>query len=388
MTNRADLAQTAPLKRTMLAIGLVVLVLVCSAFVIRRVVVLEGSTVRSGLLTIEVHKEFASDPRIQKVVMAGAQGRLAELETLVASGADVNQAGDFYRLTPLMWAVIHGRMEGISGLLTMGADPNYRVAKLSEADVYRTFHELHRRDTTLVRGRISSLLRAFSGESALSLALSKGRLDLMELLLRNGADPNIQGRVSPVLFDAVQEGYNINPALVLMLDHGADPNLTEEPEGRGGSALGWFTYIGNLESALLLIERGADPTRTELTPMPGVRAEPRDLTHENATEWNEVASNVQRLLDRGKTRDPHATRLKALMEERGVKFPAYDPRRRWPDEQQPHVSFFELLKFRYMPDQDIERLIDYHTRNNSLHDFGTLAEDFQRYQETQVGHQP
>ncbi len=346
---------------------------------------LEGSTVRSGLVTVEVREEFSSEERLQRLVLAAAQGNTAMLDSLVAAGADVNRPGDFYRLTPLMWAVMHGSLEGVTKLLALGAEPNARVPKVDEALVDKRFRELQPLRPRVTRGAFASRLRAFSGESALSLALEARRLDLMELLLQNGADPNIQGRIDPVMFDAIETTHGeVSPALRLLIKYGANPNLTAQPDGSGASAVDWFTFSGNMASAIYLIEQGADPTRTVRWGMLGVNLPREQLTEENSVAWNQAAAVVQRFLPKNPKPDSRVLRLKQLMEQRGVRFPVYDPNRPATPEQEKSMTTLEYLKYTNLPDHDIERTIAYHARNGSLRDLGTLAEDYERYQQAKA----
>lgn len=343
---------------------------------------LQGSTVRSGMIAVKVEEEFASEERLQRLVLAAAQGNSAMLDSLVAAGADVNRPGDFYRLTPLMWAVMHGSQEGVTKLLALGAEPNTRVPRVDEAFIDQRFLKVQALQPKVTRGALASRLRAFSGESALSLALEARRLDLMELLLQNGADPNIQGRIDPVLFDAVESTHGeVSPALRLLIKYGANPNLTAQPDGSGASAVDWFTFSGNMASAIYLIEQGADPTRTVRRAMLGVSLPREKLTEDNSVPWNQAAAIVQRFLPKSPKPDSRVLRLKQLMEQRGVRFPVYDPNRPTTPEQERRMTTLEYLQHTNLPDHDIERTIAYHARNGSLRDLGTLAEDYERYRQ-------
>lgn len=348
-----------------------------------------GSVVQAGRVPVKLEEEFASDPRMQRLLLAAAQGQAGQVQAITAEGADINQPGDFYQLTPLMWAVMHGNADGVRLLLSLGADPNKRVPHVTEYEIDRRFEELRHEDPSLTHGRLASRLITFAGDSALSFALRKRRLDLMELLLQNGADPNIQGRIYPVMFNAVEVVHGeVSPALRLLIQYGADPNLTARPDGRGASAVDWFTFSGNMASAIYLIEQGADPARTVPRAMVGVDVTRETLTDENSVPWNQAAAVVQRFI--GKNPDPQSRiyRLKKLMEQHGVEFPVYDPSRPMSPEQERSMNLLERLKYSGLPDHDIERTIEYHTRNNSLRDMGSLAEDYQRYREAKDGAQP
>lgn len=370
-------------KRRLLAVGALVFISTIALYLTGRVRMLEGAVVQVGLIPVRVEEEFASDVRMRHLVLAASQGRVTEVETLVASGVDVNWPGDFYRLTPLMWTTMHGSAAGVLKLLTLGADPNLRVSEVTEDHERRTLGTLPTDHAGQVRhGRLKIQLDAFGGESAISFALHKNRLDLLELLLKSGGDPNIRGRIDPVFFDAIEKvPGQVNPALRLMLDHGANPDLTALPDGRGASAVDWFTLSGNIASAIYLIERGANPARTVPWNMPGMHLPKEQLTEENSVEWNHAAAVVQRYLPDTPDRESNLYRLKHLMESHGVRFPVYDPNRSLPIEEERSMRLFDILKYRHMSDSDIERAIDYHSAQGTLHLIGNLPQDFKRYRE-------
>ena len=93
-------------------------------------------------------------------------------------------------------------------------------------------------------------------ETALQLASMKGHLEVVKLLLENGANPNIQGEnddqyVHSALHSASEEGHL--KVVKLLLENGANINMKEP--------LGWtalhYAY-NNLEMVKLLIKNGAD----------------------------------------------------------------------------------------------------------------------------------
>eukprot|EP01117_Protostelium_nocturnum_P013856 TRINITY_DN5213_c0_g3_i1.p1 TRINITY_DN5213_c0_g3~~TRINITY_DN5213_c0_g3_i1.p1 ORF type:complete len:509 (+),score=62.13 TRINITY_DN5213_c0_g3_i1:29-1528(+) len=97
---------------------------------------------------------------------------------------------------------------------------------------------------------------------ALFSACEEGYLDMVRMLLQNGADPN-----SPVaggetsLYRSVQESFlDITREL---LNHGADPNLCIKMEEHRVSALSCAISNGDLKCTQLLLEFGADPSTCE-----------------------------------------------------------------------------------------------------------------------------
>ena len=163
-------------------------------------------------------------------------------ELLLRARADVNAANDL-GATPLWNASMNGSAAMVRALLEAGADPN--VALLS-------------------------------GESAVMTAARTGAPDVLELLLAAGADPNARGtRGQTALMWAASQHHP--EAVRVLLVHGADVNARSEtwsqvmavpphadpanqqdvPHG-SNTALLFAARVGDLASAQLLLEAGAD----------------------------------------------------------------------------------------------------------------------------------
>jgi ankyrin repeat protein len=87
-------------------------------------------------------------------------------------------------------------------------------------------------------------------------ASAQGELDLVRLLLDEGADANERspdGEGTPLCAAACHGDTEIVREL---LDHGADPDLKEDD---WFTPLRWAASNGHLETALVLLDRGADP---------------------------------------------------------------------------------------------------------------------------------
>ncbi len=96
-----------------------------------------------------------------------------------------------------------------------------------------------------------------SGRGPLSVALSFGENDIMQELLRHGANPNRvshKGSQSTVLMGAAFSGNG--GAVKLLLDRGAKLN---QKDVYRGTALMYAAERGHMEIVKLLLERGADP---------------------------------------------------------------------------------------------------------------------------------
>ena len=93
------------------------------------------------------------------------------------------------------------------------------------------------------------------GEAPLGLALRADTPAFAEALLNAGAKPN---PVSPHTLHPLDEAILLDSkgAVRLLLDHGADPNLADSV---GSTALLTACSTGRTEIALLLLDHGADP---------------------------------------------------------------------------------------------------------------------------------
>ncbi|MEQ1757646.1 MAG: ankyrin repeat domain-containing protein [Vicinamibacterales bacterium] len=138
-------------------------------------------------------------------LMAAARaGRVDAVRLLLARGADVNGTDALQDQTPLMWAAGEGHAEVVSALLEAGAKPNLQARKTaltvrSHADhpsggftalmwAARNGHE----DTVRTLAKAGADLNAKNGDnaSATIIAIANDRLDMANLLLDLGADPN------------------------------------------------------------------------------------------------------------------------------------------------------------------------------------------------------
>jgi ankyrin repeat protein len=92
-----------------------------------------------------------------------------------------------------------------------------------------------------------------NGYTPLTVALNKSNIDLIELLLRYGAEPNIPNSYGlTALVKSTACGYS--EIVEILLDHGANPNLFSN----GYSALIEASYHGYCNIIKILLNYGAD----------------------------------------------------------------------------------------------------------------------------------
>lgn len=154
------------------------------------------------------------------LMLAAAFGSVDVMRTLIELGAKVN-ATSYGRATPLMWGISDPAKVRL--LIDKGADVN-AVSEL---------------------GRNAIFLAAFSDRSA----------DTVRLLLARGANARIVDDVQKMTVLHAAAFGNDAATLKLILDAGVDVNAADIT---GSTALMYATANGNLESAKLLLARGAN----------------------------------------------------------------------------------------------------------------------------------
>jgi ankyrin repeat protein len=163
------------------------------------------------------------------------------------------------------------QLDAIDELLRRGADINAqridggRPIHLTNGDYfYRGWRDVPR-NWPVTRAQVMAHLKARGAFIDLPTACHSGDIERVRELLRQ--DPSLANKVGEY------EGYYLgagaplsNAAAVgrmdivqLLLDHGADPNLPEEQTAPRGKALYSAVSNGHYEIAKLLLERGAFP---------------------------------------------------------------------------------------------------------------------------------
>ena len=173
-------------------------------------------------------------PGLTALHYAAANGHKAVVDLLLSKGAKPGaQTGN--GVTPLHLAARKGYEEVVKALLAAGAPVNAAPAELGSSD------------TDDLQYRISA------GQTPLHLAAIAGYAGLVELLLAKGADINavdVFGR-TPLSY-AVDKHYQ--PVVQLLLAAHANPNA-----GSSNLPLTEAAYYGDMPALKLLLDNGADP---------------------------------------------------------------------------------------------------------------------------------
>ncbi|MGB6407213.1 MAG: ankyrin repeat domain-containing protein [Planococcus donghaensis] len=217
-----------------------------------------------------------------------ANGNLEKLAEFLSTGFDINQ-GDDGGYTVLHWAAQEGELETVAFLLEQGADPlklddqlytpiDVAVAEgqvevveffldTLTSESYRKLSLLHVAAANGQTGSVRLLLDRnwaidrpdpVRGErTALHWAVQEGHLDVIQLLVSNGADINkkYDYGMTPLYQAAADGNTNI---VEYLLDNGADIYAKSEAGVTPLIIASCYFDSNQLETVKLLVERGAD----------------------------------------------------------------------------------------------------------------------------------
>ncbi|WP_395668633.1 ankyrin repeat domain-containing protein [Rhodoferax sp.] len=158
----------------------------------------------------------------RELARAAAKGDTAQIKRLIEEKkADPNGEGN-ETITPVFWAMFAKNYAGLQTLLELGGDPN-KPMWLSAGK-------------NLPKSERWALIQAATWED----------LQMMEILLKAGANPNIGNKRVSALH---RVAHNIE-AVKLLVKYGADVNQTTVT---GGVAMAMF---GNLDTIIFVLEKG------------------------------------------------------------------------------------------------------------------------------------
>ena len=230
-----------------------------------------GYTQMERLLTHTLEARFNASPKGEPVASALRDRDLERMRELLDAQPDLLAAGDSRSSQPIHWATMTRQLEAIDELLRRGADidarrmDGARPVHLTNGDYfYRGWRDVAR-EWPVTPKQVMAHLRARGAFIDLPTACHTGDIERVRELL--GQDPSLANRIGE------HEGYYLGAGAPLsnaaaagridivqvLLDHGADPNLPEEQFAPKGRALYSAVYHGHYDIAKLLLERGAFP---------------------------------------------------------------------------------------------------------------------------------
>lgn len=214
-------------------------------------------------------RDFFADAKLRALAEAAARGDSAEVAHLVREGANPNGAGR-EGMVPLVWAMGKRSHAGMHALLAAGANPN-------------------------VEGP--------AGLKPLELAAKSTDPELLRILLDAKGDPSARNSDGEALLHVAVMG-RVPANVALLLERGADVNGLD---GGHVTPVKLAAAINQWELAAMLLERGADPT------IPDFGGGSVAFTMERAGAPTEPAARQA------------YDRVRQLLTERGVRFPAERP---------------------------------------------------------------
>ncbi|KUI69387.1 Ankyrin repeat and KH domain-containing protein 1 [Cytospora mali] len=185
---------------------------------------------------------------VTPLFQATHMGFLEGAKMLVKYGADPNLAAGPENDTPLALAAVEGNLDLVHLFLTYGGDPG-RIMANNNTVLVRAINRKTPRQVIELLLNYGSDPNGKNGEgtSPMSHAVIVQRLDIAQLLLDRGADPNLPGPKHPLWPSCYKPLF-----LKLLLSRGAD--FTMAP-----GIMEFATSINNVESVRTLLSAGVDP---------------------------------------------------------------------------------------------------------------------------------
>jgi ankyrin repeat protein len=178
------------------------------------------------------------------------------MAVLLKAGAKPNLANEF-GITPLMQACDSRDPKIVALLLNSGADPNARAeagetpvmrgARAGNAEVMRLL---------LAHGGDPNAKEPSQDQTALMWAISQRQSDVAQLLVERGADVRAHTKSPRVKAAAMGDGESGNRA------YASAALLSRPGNGNGVTPLLFAARVGDLESARILLQAGADVNET------------------------------------------------------------------------------------------------------------------------------
>jgi len=213
---------------------------------------------------------------------------------LIKAGADVNKPNR-YGLSPLAVAAQDGASELIDLLLTHGADANVADAA-GEPVLLAASREgtLASVKLLLDHGAKLEAKDAAFGQTALMVAVRGNHLDLVDFLIKRGADVNVRTRVgTPPKQHMPNEGGGSHGEGIIRA--GTPPQGSRAAQPGGWTALLYAARDGRIECAKLLLDAGAKIEQGDAN----------DMTPLIMALLNNQTATAQLLLDRGAAVNAH-----------------------------------------------------------------------------------
>jgi ankyrin repeat protein len=239
----------------------------------------------------------------ESLFQAALAGDAAKVSALIGKGADIN-AKQVYGSTLLVFSIETGDFRMFETLVEAGANVNdqcmdsYRHEKLTplEMILVRSYYSWLKRKGFDYKAAVKLLLdhgagfdfdaKDSMGKCCVQNAIEKNQIEILRLMLDNGADIHVQNENGGVLHWAIQRQASM-PIVELLLSYHADVNAKNR---YGNTPLHSAVIDGRKDVVLLLIKNGADISAKNKQGM-------------TALEWAKKEQKVDGLMRRQETID-------------------------------------------------------------------------------------
>ncbi|KAG7124922.1 Ankyrin repeat domain-containing protein 50 like [Verticillium longisporum] len=166
------------------------------------------------------------------IITAAASGNTDELQRELDKGTNANASDHEYQRTPLYWAVLGGHDATVQLLLSHGANSNTPEPAGGKTPLLVAVAGTKGGHKSVVRRLLGAGADTdtpdMSGDTPLIVAARNGKIDMMELLLDGGADPDIRDwrRGQTALSLAAEAGHD--GMVDLLCRHGAAASLADD----------------------------------------------------------------------------------------------------------------------------------------------------------------
>ena len=195
---------------------------------------------------------------LHAAVLGGCRKKIIQI--LIDHGADVNTTNK-NRETALLLACEERHVGAMNVLLKRGANPN-----ITGDDGNTCLHNVVTYECSndalqaLIDHGANVNATNHKNQTALMIACLKGTVDVLHILLKAGADPNIIDIYSNTcIHDVVTLRYG-DEVLQTIINHGADVEATNK---ENETALMLACYDGNVAAVSILLNAGAEPSITD-----------------------------------------------------------------------------------------------------------------------------
>jgi uncharacterized protein len=237
-------------------------------------------TLTKKLLAAGANPNAALNSGETALMAAAREGHTDTVHVLLEAGADPNAKEKNGGQTALMWASAGSYSAITADLVQHKADVNIRSKSGSTALMFAARGDLASTRTLLDAGADTSVAIPDWGGTALIIASTMGQAEIVDALLKKGADLKQRDSNSfTALHAAVRDSdYGAErdqrvravATVKVLLAHGADPNARlhqekptvrglDEVEFEGATPVALAAEVNNLPVIKLLVDAGADP---------------------------------------------------------------------------------------------------------------------------------